>query len=142
MPGLERASRERMKGDAIFLDHEQADALLAQLLETAGVRGWHILAVAVLTNHVHVVLGVRGDPDPDKLLGDLKAYGSRRLNRGWGKPANGTWWADKGSTRKLPDESSVQGAIVYVATQVGALAVYVAHEWREFVAWAAAHDQP
>jgi REP element-mobilizing transposase RayT len=133
MSGLERSSRASMKADAIYLTQDQAEAVLSQLLETAGYRQWHVLAAAVLSNHVHVVLGVLGDPDPDKLLGDLKAYGSRRLNRGWGHRASGTWWADKGSKRKLSDEPSVHAAVIYVATQAGAFAVYVAPEWAEAV---------
>jgi REP element-mobilizing transposase RayT len=133
MPGLERASRELMTGDPIFLSLDQANAVLAQLLETATFRKWHVLAAAVVANHVHIVFGVMGDPDPEGLLGDYKAYGTRTLNRGWGRRPNGTWWADKGSKRKLANEESVKGAVIYVATQEGALAIYIAPEWSEVV---------
>jgi REP element-mobilizing transposase RayT len=122
-----------MKGEPIRLVPDQANALLAQLLETAQHRHWRVLAAAVLGDHVHVVLGVEGGPEPEKLLGDLKAYGSQRLNRGWGQRPNGSWWSDKGSKRKLPHEGAVRGAVVYVADQAGALAMYVAPECEELV---------
>lgn len=125
MPGLETAAREAMTGETVLLTANQADALAEQLVETARHRGWIILAGAVMSNHVHLVVGVPGDPDPEKLLGDFKAWGSRKLNRGWGKRPNGTWWVEHGSRRKLPNETAVQGAVSYVAEQSGALRVWV-----------------
>jgi len=81
MPGLARASRAVLKGPSIYLVPAQAEALLAQFLETANYRGWELLAVAVMANHAHLVVGVPGDPDPSDVLGDFKGYGSRALNR-------------------------------------------------------------
>jgi hypothetical protein len=55
---------------------------------------------------------VTGDPDPEKIEGDFKCYGSRALNRRWGKPVNGTWWTGgSGSKRKLPDERALRAAL-------------------------------
>ena len=129
MPGLEEAAREAMAGPPVWLTRGQADALADQFEETARFRGWIVLAGAVMGNHVHLVVGVPGDPDPEKLLGDFKARGCRRLNTGWGRRPNGTWWADRGSKRKLPDEAAVRAAIVYVLRQPGALRVWVAPGW-------------
>jgi REP element-mobilizing transposase RayT len=129
MPGLEAVAREAMTGEVILLTEAQANALADQLLETALHRRWVILAGAVMCNHVHLVIGVPGDPDPEKLLGDFKAWGTRKLNKGWGRRPNGTWWVEHGSMRKLSNEASVQGAIAYVAQQPGALRVWVAKGW-------------
>jgi REP element-mobilizing transposase RayT len=129
MPGLEESARAAMKGPPIILTQEQADAVVDQFIETARFRGWTILAGAVIRNHVHLVLGVPGDPSPEKLLGDLKAWGTRRLDKGWGKRASETWWADAGSKRKLPNEQSILGAVAYVWRQPGALRVWVAAGW-------------
>jgi REP element-mobilizing transposase RayT len=129
MPGLEAASREAMNGETILLTELQADALAEQFQETAQHRGWTILAYAVMCNHVHIVLGVLGDPKPEKLLGGLKAWGTRRLNEGWGARPNGTWWAEHGSKRKLPHEAAVLGAVAYVAQQPRVLRVWVAKGW-------------
>jgi REP element-mobilizing transposase RayT len=118
-----------MKGPPVWLAQEQVDALAEQFKETSRFRGWIILAGAVMSNHVHLVVGVPGDPDPDKLLGDYKAWGTRRLNTQWGKRPNGTWWADGGSKRKLPREESVWSAIAYVLRQAGALRIWIAKGW-------------
>ena len=87
MPGLEAAARSSMLGPTVLLDQPQADAVAEQFRETARYRGWLILAGAVMPNHIHLVVGVPGDPSPDKLLGDFKAWGTRRLNSGWGRTA-------------------------------------------------------
>ena len=129
MPALEHAARAAMKGPPILLTQEQADAVADQFIETARFRGWSILAGAVMCNHVHLVLGVPGDPSPTKLLGDFKAWGTRRLDIGWGKPAGETWWTDGGSKRKLPAEESVLAAVAYVYCQPNALRVWVAEGW-------------
>lgn len=114
MPVLKQAARERLKCPPIFLNLDKARELLSQFRETTDCRGWKLLAAAIMVNHVHIVVGVRGDPDPARILGDYKSYGSRRLNRRWTKPASGTWWTESGSKRKLGDERSLLGAVDYV----------------------------
>ena len=107
VPGLQKSAEASLKGPPVYLGAEQASVLLRQFLETAEYREWSLLAVAVMASHVHIVAGVDGDPEPASLLGTLKSYGSRALNRRWKKPAGGTWWTESGSKRKLPDEASV-----------------------------------
>src|SRR5439155_7671358 len=106
LPGLERASRARMKGPPIQLVTAQAEAALAQFQETAGFRGWQLLAVAILFNHFHIVVGVPGDPQPSKILGDFKSWATRVLSARFGKPASLTWWTERGSKRKLSNQEA------------------------------------
>lgn len=77
-----------------------------------------------MPNHVHLVLGVTGDPDPATLLRDFKSYGSRTLNRRFGAPASGTWWTEQGSKRKIWDARHLDAVLRYVRTQAGALVVW------------------
>jgi len=126
--GLRRNTEGEMRGPPISINGEQAQTLLNQFHETAGYRGWELLAVAIMNNHVHWVVGVTGDPDPTKILGDLKAYGSRALNRVWGKPPGGTWWTYDGSKRKLGNESAVQNAVKYVQDQEHPLVTWLNQE--------------
>ncbi|MBL8799573.1 MAG: transposase [Planctomycetia bacterium] len=112
--GLRRYMAERLKCAPVYLNREQAVALLPQLLETGEYRHWLMLAVAIMANHTHVVVGVPGDLDPESLLRDLKSYGSRKLNQGWGKPPSGTWWTQSGSKRKLPVDPAVVATVKYV----------------------------
>jgi REP element-mobilizing transposase RayT len=121
VPQLRDHAREIMRGPAVYLIAEQATNLLEQFQETARYRGWQLLTVAILTNHVHLIVGAPGDPDPAALLRDFKSYGSRRLNRRWPVPASKTWWAESGSRRRLKTEENRMQAIQYVLQQSGAL---------------------
>src|SRR6266851_8360191 len=126
LPGLRNSARAALKCSPIYLVLAQAQPLLEQLQETAQHREWLLLAVGIMANHLHVVLGVPGDPDPSDLLRDLKAYGSRALNKKYGKPASGTWWTESGSKRKLPNETAVRAAVQYVRDQPNPLLIWIA----------------
>ncbi|MFV2069011.1 MAG: transposase [Pirellulales bacterium] len=126
MPALERYSRSLLKCDPIRLVVAQADVLLVQFQETANYREWQLLAVGIMANHVHLVVGVIGDPKPAKVLGDFKSYGSGALNKRWGKPASDTWWASSGSKRKLQKHENVLVAVKYVLNQEHPLVVWTA----------------
>ena len=125
LPGLHRAAREQLRSAPIRIGPEHASVLLEQFQETARCRGWTLLAVAIMSNHVHLVVGVMGDPSPTKVLGDIKAYGSRALNRRWGKPPSETWWTYDGSKRKLKNEETLLNAINYVRNQPNALLIWI-----------------
>ena len=114
MPKLELAAREQMKGPPIHLTAPQAEAALAQFQETAEFRGWELRAVAIMFNHWHIVVGVRGDPKPSKILGDFKSWATRKLSTCFGAPASKTWWTERGSKRKLPNAEAVICAVRYV----------------------------
>ena len=125
IPGLQRSALEKMKGPPIFFDLEKAELLLAQFQETATYRGWTLRAVAIMVNHFHIVVQVADDPEPRKILTDFKAYGSRVLNRRYGKPASETWWTENGSKRKLRDDRALENGINYVLYK----------QWNPLVVW-------
>ena len=105
-PALRELAKQRLAGPPVFLILKQANVLKDQFEETARFRQWSILAVAIMPNHIHLVVGVPGDPEPDVLLRDFKAYGSRALNRRHSRPASGTWWTEgvrdaKSRTRRI-----------------------------------------
>ena len=114
MTGLEYSARQEMKGLPIHFDREHAETVFNQFQETAQFRGWTLRAVSIMHNHFHMVVQVPGDPSPRKLLADFKAYGSRALNRRFGRQPSETWWTGKGSKRKLPNDRAVADAINYV----------------------------
>jgi REP element-mobilizing transposase RayT len=123
VPPLLAYAASIQKEDAVWLDHAQAEVVAAQLRETATHRGWRILALAVMANHVHVVVGVPGDPDAEKLLGDFKGWCTRRLKAGW--PGREYWWTQSGSTRPKKTPDAIRNAVVYVRDQPKALAVWL-----------------
>ncbi len=121
-------AHSQLQHPPILLIDAQARLLLAQFQETATYRGWALLAVAVMANHTHLVVGVAGDPDPSTLLRDFKAYGSRALNK-ISAMTGLTWWTEHGSTRKLPDERAVFNAVRDVRRQESPLVVWCDGEW-------------
>jgi len=129
IPELKHWAAQSLKCAPVRFVKDQADALLAQFQETARRRGWLLLAVAVMATHVHLVVGVEGDPEPSDILRDFKSYGSRALNRRWARPASDSWWTESGSKRKLKDESHVLAAIRYVMQQEYPLVLWVAQDY-------------
>jgi REP element-mobilizing transposase RayT len=127
LPALRTYMRRQLIGSPIFLNEEQAEVTLSQFQETATYRGRLLLAVGVMANHFHLLVGVPGDPDPDALLGDFKSYASRALNRRYGKPASGTWWTESGSKRKKAGPA-ILAAVDYIRRQYRPLVIWVNEE--------------
>ncbi len=115
--GLELAAIAQLKHAPVECTPDMAETLFRQFQETAAFRKRPLWAVAFMWNHMHMVVHAPDDPDPDRLLGDFKAYGSRALNRAFSPRDAGRWWTDKGSKRKLGDDADVAAAIRYVAQE-------------------------
>ena len=123
-PARERYARSLMTRPVVRLARDQAKLLEAEFERTAGFRGWTVLARAVMYNHVHLVVGVVGDPDPSSILRDFKRRGSWALNQVAGGRSQ-RWWTRGGSTRRLAREANVLRATRYVRRQWRPLAVWV-----------------
>ena len=123
MPGLARCSRDALKSSPIRLDTDQAIHLRDQMMQTATVRDWRILAMAVMSNHIHVVVGVPGDPDPVRILGDVQILREPRSERAMGTAARRSLV----DTRRLDAE---------VARRIGSLAIaYVRNQPYPLTIW-------
>lgn len=125
LPGLEHAARARLAGPPVRLCRGQAEALLNQFRETVAYRGWVLRAAAILDDHVHLMVGVPGDPDPADLLRTINSYAGRALNRRGPRPAGGTWWTESASRRVLREEREVRGAMAYIRNQPDPLLVWI-----------------
>jgi REP element-mobilizing transposase RayT len=123
-PHLMNYAARVMTGGEVRLAPAHAADLLDQFQETCAVRGWKLLAAAVLSTHVHVIVEVDGDPEGFAVLRDLKSYAGRRLNRVAGRPAGGSWWSASGSRRVLKDAANVAAAMRYVSDQPGAYLIW------------------
>ncbi len=115
--GLKRESQRLMKGSPVWLTREQADSVLAQFLETTTFRGWALHAASIMANHFHAIVEAPDDVRSDDILGDLKSYASRRLNKAYGKPIGGTWWTASGSKRPLREIDRLHVPIMYTLNQ-------------------------
>jgi REP element-mobilizing transposase RayT len=113
----EQAHRERMRQPAYTLDAERRQVVLETILDVARHRRWHLWAVHVRTNHVHVI--VTASAKPEKVMVDFKAWASRRLREACGEGADRDRWTQHGSTRYLWDEKALCDAVEYVLDKQG-----------------------
>jgi REP element-mobilizing transposase RayT len=131
MPRLEAWVRRQMKGPPVTLDKPDAEAMIAQYRETARIKGWELQAASVMFNHTHIVIGVPGDPDPQRILDAFKSWATRAVKKIRPIPPNGTFWTADGSKRKLADEEALRLGVIYVVKkQPNPLAVCYAPEWQ------------
>ena len=120
-----RAKMERHLMDQVpyMMDGRRRTLVKEAMQEVCAFRGWQLAACHVRTNHVHVV----GDAEAalEKVMSDLKAYASRRLNEAGLDARERKRWARHGSTRWLWTKEEVDAAIVYVVGgQGGPMAVF------------------
>ena len=126
MPSLENYSKNILKNEPVWLTLLDANSLLKQFHETAGIRNYNLRAVAILANHVHLVVNAVDKIKPNLFLKDFKSYGSRALNReGDLTKKSRRWWTSSGSARFLGSEKATQGAIDYVRNQKNPLLIWV-----------------
>ena len=103
----------RLQDEPVILDGDQRVCVEEAARETCDFRKWHLHAINVRTNHVHLVVAI-GDKKPALALNAFKANATRMMNK------TGCWnrtyspWADKGSCRYLWNEKSLARAIDYV----------------------------
>src|SRR5437763_1188064 len=126
VPSLHRHAHSIMKQSEVWLTAQQARAVVEQFRETATHRGWVLHAVAVMANHVHLVVEAPDDVAAGKLLTDFKAYATRRLDREFGNGKKQRWWTERGSTRPLKYADAVTAAVEYVKDQHNPPAVWIA----------------
>jgi hypothetical protein len=67
IPGLREYAQGQLQGPPITFKIQQAEVMLRQFHETATHRKWELRAVGIMGKHIHLVVGVVGDPDPYKV---------------------------------------------------------------------------
>jgi len=134
MPLLESYVRDNMLDEPYYLVQPQAETLIAQYLQTCGIRKFELCAASVMYNHTHILVGVPGDPDPHHLRELFKSWATRALKPNWPLPKSGRYWTAKGSVRKKEGDA-VGSSVIYVARlQPKPLAAYVGERWCPLVA--------
>ncbi len=127
-PALERYNRSEMDQPPYHLDPQRRGIVLATALEVARHRGWKLLAIHVRSNHVHCV--IHAGTTPEKVMNDIKAYASRRLNEARLDGPGRKRWTRHGSTLHLWSDEAVWEKVWYTAEEQGEqMALYVAPEY-------------
>ena len=125
---LKKYTEKHLKGEPIFLNDKHAKVLFEEFQRSVAYRHWTMFGVAIMPNHVHILLETSDDIQPEKVAGELKSYGSRKLNIVFGKPESGTWWTARSSTRRKPAEA-IPDVIRYIKNQRNPLLIWIAPEY-------------
>jgi REP element-mobilizing transposase RayT len=111
-----------MKYARYTLTREEAFIVLEAIQEVCRGRGWGLTAAHIRSTHAHAVVDTAASPH--RVIGDFKAYASRRLNLGKGRA---TRWAAGGNAARLSSRGAIEAAVKYVADRQGEpMAVLVA----------------
>lgn len=106
-------NRRRLNSEPLVLTTHQRETVESAIRDVCLHRRWHLYALNVRTNHVHVVVAI-GAIRPERALNAFKAYATRRLRERNQWRESHSPWADKGSNRYLWTERSLGLAIEYV----------------------------
>jgi len=108
---LARHAGHVMRSHAVDLTTPQQQTVEQAIVEQCAFREWTLHAVSCRTSHVHVVVSTDGR-SPDRVMGGLKAWCSRRLSDGL--QGTGFWWTKGGSMRRLYDTRGIEAVVTYV----------------------------
>jgi len=112
------AAQTVMTEEACLLSRVQREVVEQTVRDHCKLREWELFAVNCRSNHLHVV--VAAEMHPDEIRRQLKAWCTRRLKEHQRKemgPNTGLrrhWWAERGSSRYIDDQDSLEAAICYV----------------------------
>jgi REP element-mobilizing transposase RayT len=109
---------KRLQDEPLLLNAKQRRCVGIAARETCEYRQWHLYAINVRTNHVHLVVSI-GRKKPEIALNAFKANATRTMKKAGCWERNHSPWTDKGSTRYLWNEQSVARAIDYVLNGQG-----------------------
>jgi REP element-mobilizing transposase RayT len=118
-PQRERQAREHMAQQAVLLTLPQRALVERTIRDHCRIRKWSLHAVSARSNHVHVV--VTADHDPDDVMGQFKAWCSRKLSDAAGLKSavavgagRRRWFTEGGDKEVIEREAYLQNAIRYV----------------------------
>ena len=116
-PAREDRARAILRGPAMRFDPAMRSVLEQTLREACAYRGWSVLALAVLSNHIHIVASA--PLAPERVMAVLKARGTRALRVAGLVQPGAFVWSHHGSTRYLWTERDVTQAVTYVSEGQG-----------------------
>jgi REP element-mobilizing transposase RayT len=108
---LEAWSNERLAHSPVILNNDERALIDEIIRKHCEMRRWPLHAVNVRTNHVHVV--VTSKIDPDDTAEQFKAWGTRKLKLLRNPPPK-HWWTRGQSTGYLNTDDEFLCAVNYV----------------------------
>ena len=105
-----------MKERPVILNEQQRDIVQNSIYRTCNLRSWKVHALAVCSNHVHVLISCP-DENGSQALNILKAHCTRALKEHSGKTNRKHWWTRSGSVRSIYRKESLNAVIEYIENQ-------------------------
>ena len=132
-PSFHKQARSLLRHPPVRLNEDERRVVLGAIEQVCGHEGWFLHAAHVRSTHVHVVVSAR--VTPETVMGKLKAYASRALNREFAR--KDARWTRHGSTVWIWEPREVDSAVDYVVGRQGRpMAVYQRlNRWEEFLGW-------
>ncbi|GJQ30788.1 MAG: hypothetical protein HBSAPP03_26720 [Phycisphaerae bacterium] len=111
-PRLERELAQ-LKNPPVILSRTSRLLVDAIMREHCRIRNWNLRALAVRSNHVHVVIA-NPEVDPERIVKQLKEWGTRKLRSHRIVGPSDRVWADHASTIYLFEPGSLDAKVRYV----------------------------
>ncbi|MBK7403322.1 MAG: hypothetical protein IPJ41_01480 [Phycisphaerales bacterium] len=116
-PGRERFELTELRHEVVSLDEKRRAVVEKTIRAHVEYRRWSLLALHIRRQHLHMV--ARAPETPEKVMGECKAWCTRRLREAGLAGPTQKIWARHGSTRYLFNEDSLRRAIRYVQDEQG-----------------------
>ena len=116
-PDREAAQRGQMSQPAVRLTLDQQQFIQQIVPELCQRGGWAYRVCSAGADHVHVLLDIEPAIDGERVRRILKRWLTQALDRRWGKPRSGRWWARQGSNKPIDNERYLSNATEYIACQ-------------------------
>ncbi len=113
----EQAARSRMRGATVYFSQAQRLFVQEALAGVCERGGWQLHACAAASNHVHVLVEADDTVHGELIRRLIKRWLGQALDRKFGKPDSGTWWAKQGSNIAVRDEAYRRNAYGYIVQQ-------------------------
>jgi len=112
----ERMARLKIKvGEPVVFDDETLAAMAEKITEAVRKYAVPILALNVLPDHVHMVVGAGDEKALNELIRKVKGYSARAFVNILGFDPGTQVWARKFNRKLLQDEDALAHAVDYVA---------------------------
>jgi REP element-mobilizing transposase RayT len=98
----------------VLLDDEEQAAIVRHLRDACHTHCAQVLALAVLPDHVHMVVAASGEAELTTAIGRVKGASARAFNQERGADEGGAIWARGFHRRELADADALGAAITYV----------------------------
>ena len=102
---------QQMKNPVFLMDQSMRELALSTVIEICRKRNWELYAMHARSNHIHIV--INSQEEAKKMMGDIKAWLSRRLRGSFSDLGKRKLWTHHGSTKYLWNENALLKAIKY-----------------------------